>query len=129
MSWPLLYVMFLQAAVSAPAPVPGPPADPPAPVAITLTADNFIKPSQQRMNEILLDHVSPGLPGGAAIVECAVASAGKLVACRVVSETPAGVGVGKAALEMVRLFKLPPVLPTGEKVEGGIVRVPMHFGR
>lgn len=65
--------------------------------------------------------------GGKAIIRCEVDTLGKLQACEVLGETPAGLGFGDAALSMTAAFQIRPQSVNGLFVEGGDVRIPLRF--
>jgi TonB family protein len=65
--------------------------------------------------------------GGKAVISCAIDIQGLLKNCAVVSETPEGMGFGKAALLLAPSFKMRPQRLNGKPVEGGPVRIPIVF--
>lgn len=65
--------------------------------------------------------------GGAVLLECKVAQAGSLEACRVQIEDPVGLEFGLAALELAPLFKMADKAPDGSLVAGRTVRIPIMF--
>ena len=64
---------------------------------------------------------------GIAVTSCKVAVDGTLTDCQVLEEAPAGVGFGKAALDLMPKFLMRPMTKDGQSVEGGTVRVPLRF--
>lgn len=64
---------------------------------------------------------------GASEISCLVATTGRLTDCAVVSETPAGLGFGPAAIGLSHLFRMKPRLLDGQPVTGGQVRIPIRF--
>ena len=64
---------------------------------------------------------------GRAVVNCAVTDQGHLQDCRSHDETPTGLGFGKAALALTRLFVLRPQTVNGVAVSDGRVNVPIAF--
>jgi TonB family protein len=64
---------------------------------------------------------------GMAMTSCKVAVGGTLTDCQVLEEAPAGVGFGKAALELMPKFLMRPMTRDGQPVEGGTVRIPIRF--
>lgn len=65
--------------------------------------------------------------GGKAIISCKVAASGRLQDCKVVGETPIGLGFGAAAVSMAPAFHIRPKSVDGKFVEGGEVRIPLRF--
>ena len=70
--------------------------------------------------------LSNQIEGGAAI-DCEVTAAGKLAACQLAAETPAGFGFGQATLDLSGDFVMKPRLVDGEPVDGATVRVGVSF--
>lgn len=64
--------------------------------------------------------------GGTATVGCIVAVSGAVRDCRVISETPPGLGFGGAALALTPQFIFRPATHGGQPVEAA-VNVPIHF--
>lgn len=64
---------------------------------------------------------------GMAVTSCKVAVGGALTDCQVLEEAPAGVGFGKAALDLMPKFLMRPMTRDGQPVEGGTVRIPIRF--
>ena len=64
---------------------------------------------------------------GSATIACVVDAGGMLHDCQVLSEAPAGVGFGEAAVRMSVLFRMRPLDKDGQKVDGGVVRIPIRF--
>jgi hypothetical protein len=60
-------------------------------------------------------------------IRCRVDAQGALYACKVVSETPPGVGAGAAALKLAPAFRMKPATLDGKPVAGGEVVIPVHF--
>jgi hypothetical protein len=63
---------------------------------------------------------------GKAVIHCRVNTAGLLENCRVVSETPAGKGVGAAALLLAPNFLMRPAMKGGKPATGE-VNIPINF--
>lgn len=63
---------------------------------------------------------------GHATLSCEVARTGRLDNCRVVEETPRGLGFGKAALSLVPYFRMVPAT-AGGSAEVSIVRIPIRL--
>lgn len=64
---------------------------------------------------------------GSATLSCTVSAQGKLNACQVVAETPAGEGFGAAALKLSTAFRMTPRTVDGQAVEGAQIRIPLLF--
>jgi TonB family protein len=64
---------------------------------------------------------------GRAVIECKVAATGRLNNCSVESESPAGLGFGRATVAMADSFKMRPMSLDGAPVDGATVRVPLRF--
>jgi len=69
---------------------------------------------------------SKGL-SGTAVTSCSVTKDGALAACRTLDEDPAGEGFGEAALKLMSLFQMRPMLKDGQPIDGGTVRIPIRF--
>jgi TonB family protein len=68
-----------------------------------------------------------GLKQGRAIVSCLVKHDGSLEDCGVVSEEPAGMGFGDAALKIAAVTAMNPWTAQGTPVEGGRIRLPIRL--
>jgi TonB family protein len=66
-----------------------------------------------------------GLPGRA-LLQCEVAIDGS-ASCKVIDETPAGLGFGDAALAFSKTFKMKPMTVNGQPVDGGEIKIPLKF--
>jgi TonB family protein len=64
---------------------------------------------------------------GLATMSCEVTATGALAECKILKETPAGIGFGDAALEMSKYFRMRPKTVDGEAVGGATVIVPLNF--
>lgn len=64
---------------------------------------------------------------GRAWLHCGVTIEGAPSHCVIVSESPAGLGFGDAALAMAPTFRFSPRKVDGRPAEGGTVNIPIHF--
>ncbi|WP_293826535.1 energy transducer TonB [uncultured Brevundimonas sp.] len=111
--------------IPGPPPPPAPPA-PPRPSTITnvqwsrpprTTADDF--PARAIEREI----------SGYAIVECTARSNGAPANCRIIEESPAGMGFGRAAQRVVQRGQLSPRTVDGAAQDATFrVRIPFNLG-
>jgi TonB family protein len=62
-----------------------------------------------------------------AVMDCVVGAGGAIADCRVDSETPAGAGVGAAAMALVPSFKLTTWTAEGLPVIGGRIKIPIRY--
>jgi TonB family protein len=70
---------------------------------------------------------SAGVKTGRAIVDCMVDHSGHLSACKAVSETPAGLGFGEAAIQIANVLQLNPWTLQGRPVDGDHIRLPLRL--
>ncbi len=103
---------------------PPPPAVSPAPMVIT-APDWLRKPSGEDMANLY--PVNAGSSGGLVKMQCLVTTRGTLDKCAVLSEVPAGRGLGQAALAMAPNFLMRPQTVNGEPVSGATVVIPINF--
>lgn len=64
---------------------------------------------------------------GRATISCRVTAEGKVADCKVLSDSPTGLGFGEAALSLTPTFKMIPKKVDGQSVDGGTVQIPLHF--
>lgn len=62
-----------------------------------------------------------------AVMDCTVTATGGLADCKLVSEDPAGYGLGQAILPLARAFRLKIWTADGQPVVGGVVRAPIRY--
>ena len=79
-----------------------------------------------------ISRASPAAASGLAIqgeatVQCMTSPGGVPTDCTVISETPAGLGFGRASLAAVQFYRFPVQQSDGFKVAGNLVRVPVRF--
>ena len=68
-----------------------------------------------------------GLRTGVASVECTVKHDGSLADCVIVSEQPAAMGFGDAALQVASVMKMNPWTAQGDPVDGARIRLPVRL--
>jgi len=96
------------------------------PIHLIVNPDYLTRPNPA---EILRAHpeLAKGPPGRVS-VECIVTVDGRLDACSVIEETPAGHGYGRAALDIVSHYKMKPQTLDGEPRGGVRMRMGFSFG-
>lgn len=65
---------------------------------------------------LLGENFAPTEQDGSVVLECILSTTANLTACQVVSETPAGQGLGQAALDMSKSAKMRPGGAAGQRV-------------
>lgn len=98
----------------------------PRPSVIT-NADWLRKPSGQDMARYYPQAATMLNFEGSVVLHCQVAVSGRLEACDVRDESPKGLGFGKAALELGRIFLMRPQTRDGTPASGGQVNIPIAF--
>ncbi|MBJ7486111.1 energy transducer TonB [Brevundimonas sp.] len=111
--------------VPGPPPPPAPPA-PPRPSVITNVA--WSRPPRPTADDFPARAMDRGV-SGSATVSCTAQANGRPANCRVVSETPAGMGFGQAAVRIVQRGQLSPRTVDGAATNATFtVRVPFNLG-
>lgn len=64
---------------------------------------------------------------GRAVVQCGLDVRGAMADCRVLEESPVGLGFGTAVLGLTKAFRISPLEVNGAAVAGGEVRIPIVF--
>lgn len=82
------------------------------------TAPRLVKiPDDGQLSRVVPSLAAKKRVNGSAKMECVVTPAGTLKSCKVVSESPPGLGYGAAALALAPVFKLQPATQDGVPVE------------
>jgi TonB family protein len=86
------------------------------------------RPSAAEMSSYFPDEAVDKSISGRAVIRCVVPLSGRLEDCTVISEFPAGMGFGEAAVRMARReFLMKPALIDGKPVGGESVTIPLKF--
>jgi TonB family protein len=97
-----------------------------APTAKGFNPDWIRKPSADELARYYPEAAQRKGVGGHARIECRLSDDGVLTDCKVLSETPPGLGFGQAALEVSSRFQMRPGSRDGRPIAGSII-VPITF--
>jgi protein TonB len=111
---------------------PAPPLPPPKPFK---SADGHLVTNPNWLRKPTGDDIARYYPeraqrlsmSGRAVIGCMVAPDGRLVDCKVLSESPLQWGFGEAAIRMSSQFRMRPKTIDGQPVDSGQVRIPILF--
>jgi protein TonB len=119
----LWLALLVQSPTATPAPVDPACASPPR-----IENPNWVRrPTGQDVLEAYpLGAGHKGLSGEARI-RCIADAKGRMTKCQLLSETPADLGFGQAALSLAGKFRLDPTIKCGLLVEGAPVTIPIAF--
>lgn len=86
------------------------------------------KPSGDQVARYYPDEAIDNSVSGRAAIKCQVTLYGRLTNCSLVSESPAGMGFGEAALRMApKEFRMKPGTVDGKPIDGVWVQIPLAF--
>lgn len=110
-----------------PTPIPVAVDPPPAPPVQVITNPQWIRrPGGADLERWYPRRAKESGIEGRANLDCIVDESGRL-SCAVVSEEPANMGFGEAAVRMARAYQMRPLTVNGEPTAGGRVRLPIRF--
>lgn len=105
--------------------MPGPPVPPRHPV---ITKPEWIgKPTGSQVHKAYPKAALAAGQGGRVTLSCTVNADGTIRDCEVVSENPADLGFGAAALSLTPTFRMRSTTADGTSVGGARVRIPLSF--
>lgn len=82
-------------------------------------------PKAEQLNEAFKDVTATG--AARVVIQCAVKSGGFVGDCKVLSETPPGLGIGAAALALSPTFRLSTWTAEGLPTIGGLISIPIRY--
>ena len=103
-------------------------ADSDLPIEGTVTDPDWVQvPTGEEMSRFYPPIARQFMLPGKVRMTCKVNSIGMVEDCRVISETPAGIGFGFAALQSASYFRMKPRTLNGAPVSGAEVTIPLNF--
>lgn len=91
-----------------------------------VSPDWLKKPSRADMMQVWPEEALKRGKSGKAVIHCDVTIHGALVGCKILSEEPAGIGFGSAALALTPQFLMKPAVKNGKPVRGAAT-IPIQF--
>ena len=89
-------------------------------------ADWKASPDAAQLQQFYPDKAQAANLGGVARIECGLSPEATLHDCKVLSETPPGMGFGEAALKATTLFQMAPATHDGRPIEAAVI-IPVRF--
>lgn len=93
-----------------------------------VTAPSWVRlPTADELARLYPQTAASGNISGRVRMSCRVQVDGKLTACTILEECPAGFGFGRATLQSAVYFQMRPKTVDGVPVEGGRVVIPLNW--